>query len=332
MRILVTGGAGYIGSHVVKELLTAGHSLLTLDNLATGHRASLVGGKFIECDLKNKKRLQEIFEQFQPQALIHLAADSLVGESVERPQQYYHNNLLGSINLLDVMLDYGLKKIVYSSTAAVYGEAQEIPLREDSPTNPTNPYGRSKLYFTRIMQDYERAYGLRFISLRYFNASGADPSGRMGEDHNPETHLIPIVLERALGLREELVVFGTDYQTRDGTCIRDYIHVSDLARAHLLAVEALAKGHSGAIYNLGSGTGYSVQEVIETAREITGSKIPCREGDRRPGDPPVLIASSELIKKELGWQPEYQDLKLMIETAWRWHRNNPQGYRGRESN
>ncbi len=326
MNILVTGGAGYIGSHVVKEILKTGHKPFILDNFSKGHKEAVTGGEIINGDLKNTDFIEDLFQNYKFDSVIHLAADSLVGESVERPDKYYQNNLIGSINLLEAMKKSNVDKLVFSSTAAVYGEAKEIPIKENSITDPKNPYGRSKLFFENILSDYDQTFDFKYISLRYFNASGADPDGNIGEDHNPETHLIPIVLETALDKREKLEIYGTDYDTRDGTCIRDYIHVNDLAKAHILAVEALEAGESSNIYNLGSGSGYSVKEVINTAREVTGKKIIAEPADRRPGDPPVLIASSAKIKEDLNWQPEFEDLEKIISTAWNWHKNNPNGF------
>lgn len=326
MNILVTGGAGYIGSHVVKEILKTGHKPFILDNFSKGHKEAVTGGEIINGDLKNTDFIEDLFQNYKFDSVIHLAADSLVGESVERPDKYYQNNLIGSINLLEAMKKSNVDKLVFSSTAAVYGEAKEIPIKEYSITDPKNPYGRSKLFFENILSDYDQTFDFKYISLRYFNASGADPDGNIGEDHNPETHLIPIVLETALDKREKLEIYGTDYDTRDGTCIRDYIHVNDLAKAHILAVEALEAGESSNIYNLGSGSGYSVKEVINTAREVTGKKIIAEPADRRLGDPPVLIASSAKIKEDLNWQPEFEDLEKIISTAWNWHKNNPNGF------
>ena len=326
MNILVTGGAGYIGSHVVKGLLDTKHQVVTYDNLQKGHQKAVLGGEFVEGDLADKEKLDETFKKYDIDAVIHLAADSLVGESMENPAKYYRNNVVNGLNLLDAMMENNVKNIVFSSTAATYGEVKEMPITEDLPKEPTNVYGRSKLFFEKIMKDYDNAYGLNYVSLRYFNASGADESGKIGEDHDPESHLIPIVLQKALGTRENLAIFGTDYPTRDGTCVRDYIHVSDLAQAHILAVEALENGKESSIYNLGNGDGYSVKEVIETASEVIGREIEAVEGDRRAGDPATLIASSKKIQKELGWEPKYGDLKTIIETAWKWHKEHPEGF------
>ena len=326
MNILVTGGAGYIGSHVVKELLATEHQVVTYDNLQKGHQDAVFGGEFVTGDLADKQLLADTFKKYDIDAVIHLAADSLVGESMENPAKYYHNNLINGINLLDVMIEHDVDKIVFSSTAAVYGEVEEMPITEEIEKEPTNVYGRTKLAFEQVMKDYQQAYDLKHISLRYFNASGADESGEIGEDHDPETHLIPIVLQKVLGQRDELAIFGTDYPTRDGTCVRDYIHVTDLAQAHILAVEALNEGQESTAYNLGNGDGYSVKEVIETASEVVGNNIDAVEGERRAGDPAKLIASSNKIKDELGWTPQYGDLKTIIATAWNWHQNNPQGF------
>ncbi len=320
MNILITGGAGYIGSHVGKKLLEAGHQVITLDNLSKGHHQAVLGGKFIEGDLADKKMINQVMVDEKIEAVIHLAAFSLVGESMEKPGLYYYNNVTNGLNLLEAMVNNGVKYLVFSSTAAVYGEPREVPIPETHPTKPGNTYGESKLIFEMMMARYSQIYDLKYISLRYFNAAGADPEGKIGEDHHPETHLIPIVLQKALGLREKLFIFGDDYPTSDGTCIRDYIHVVDLADAHMLAVKALAGGMDSRIYNLGNGEGYSVKEVIDTASEIVGKEIIAEKGPRRTGDPAVLIASSEEIKRELGWKPLYPNLKKIIETAWKWHK------------
>ncbi len=326
MKVLVTGGAGYIGSHVVKGLLESNHQVVIYDNLQKGHKDAVLGGVFVEGDLADKKLLANTFKEYQIEAVIHLAADSLVGESMENPAKYYQNNLVNGLNLLDVMIEHDVKKIVFSSTAAVYGEIEQMSITEESPKQPSSVYGKSKLFFEKVMADYDQAYGLRHISLRYFNASGADISGQIGEDHNPESHLIPIVLQKALGLREKLAIFGTDYPTKDGSCVRDYIHVTDLAQAHILALEALEQGELSSVYNLGNGDGYSVKEVIKTASQVVGKEIEAIEGERRAGDPATLIASSAKIKEELGWEPKYNSLETIIETAWNWHQHHPQGY------
>lgn len=326
MNILVTGGAGYIGSHTVKELLAEGHHVVTLDNLSKGHRAAVSGGEFVRGDLQDTDLLQAALRDYDINAVVHFAADSLVGESMEQPAKYFQNNIANGLNLLNAMVRQGVRHIVFSSTAAVYGEPAEMPITEDFPKAPTNNYGLSKLMFEQILSTYEKAYGLKSVSLRYFNAAGADPAGEIGEDHNPETHLIPLVLQAALGIRNKITVFGSDYPTPDGTCIRDYIHVTDLARAHILALKALAAGERGGVYNLGNGTGFSVREVIDVARAVTGRSIPVAEGNRRPGDPPALVAGAERAVRELGWRPEYHDLRTIVETAWKWHREHPGGY------
>ncbi|MFW6006833.1 MAG: UDP-glucose 4-epimerase GalE [Halanaerobiales bacterium] len=320
MKILVTGGAGYIGSHVARCLIEEEHDIVVLDNLVKGHREAVAGGKFIKGDLENLDLLNKIMQKEDIEGVIHLAAHSLVGESMENPGKYYQNNVSNGVNLLEAMVDNGVEHIVFSSTAAVYGEPEEIPITEEHPLKPTNTYGESKLFFEKILKRYNQIYDVNYCSLRYFNAAGADPSGEIGEAHDPETHLIPIVLQKALGEREELYIFGNDYPTRDGTCIRDYIHVNDLAQAHILAIESLARGKESNIYNLGNGEGYSVKEVIDTASEVVGKKIEAKDGERRPGDPAVLVASSEKIKKDLNWEPEYPDLETIIKTAWEWHR------------
>jgi UDP-glucose 4-epimerase len=316
MRVLVTGGAGYIGSVVTEELVNDGHDVVVYDNLSKGHRGAVVeGAAFVEGDLLDADKLRQTLNDNRTDAVIHMAAFSLVGESVEKPAKYYQNNVVAGLVLLDTMRDCGVSRIVFSSTAATYGEPEKQPIVESDPTNPTNPYGESKLTFERAMNWYERAYGLRYASLRYFNAAGA--SEKCGEDHDPETHIIPITLQAATGKRPHVEIFGDDYPTADGTCIRDYIHVIDLARAHILALDVLSE--RSAIYNLGcGGDGYSVRDVIETARRVTGKDIRVRMGPRRAGDPAVLIASSDKIKSELGWQPQFQDLGVIIESAWKW--------------
>ena len=321
MNILVTGGAGYIGSHVLKALLKEGHRVITLDNLQKGYREAVTGGKFIEGDLADKKLLNKIMKEDEIEGVIHLAADSLVGESMEKPGKYYMNNFANGINLLQAMINNDVKNIVFSSTAAVYGEPDEIPIKENNKTEPTSTYGESKLFFEKALKRYDDTYGLKYASLRYFNAAGADPEGEIGEAHDPETHLIPIVLQTALGIRDKIYIFGDDYPTNDGSCIRDYIHVNDLAAAHLLALEALAEGKESSIYNLGSGEGYSVKEVIDTVKEVTGRDFEVEVSERRAGDPAVLIASSDKIQKELDWQPKYTELEKIISTAWQWHKS-----------
>ncbi|MFZ7125014.1 MAG: UDP-glucose 4-epimerase GalE [Desulfobacterales bacterium] len=318
-HILVVGGAGYIGSHMVKALLEAGFWPVTLDNLSRGHRELVPGGEFIEGDLSDTVLLDRLFSRFPIDAVLHFAADSLVGESVTRPLQYYRNNVAGTLGLVEAMVRNDVDALIFSSTAAVYGEPGAAPISETHPCRPTNPYGATKLAVERMLADCEAAYGLRSISLRYFNAAGAHESGTIGERHRPETHLIPLVLETAAGLRDRIRIFGEDYPTPDGTCVRDYIHVSDLAQAHLLALERLLNGAAGAVYNLGNSKGYSVREVIDSARRITGRPIDTEPAERRPGDPAVLVAASDRARGELGWRPRYESLETIVETAWAWH-------------
>ncbi len=326
MSILIVGGAGYIGSHVVKQLNEAGFATVVYDSLKKGHREAVLSGDFIQGDILDTNRLSQVFRKHQIEAVMHFAADSVVGESVESPLAYFENNVAGTINLLKIMINFEIKRFVFSSTAAVYGEPEQIPIMEDNPTKPTNPYGESKLMIEQILSRCDEAYGLRYISLRYFNAAGADPSGILGEDHQPETHLIPLILQVALGQRENINIFGTDYPTPDGTCIRDYIHVTDLAKAHILALQALIEGKISTVYNLGNGKGYSVKEVIETTRKVTGHKIPTIETKRRLGDPSILISSSAKAFHELNWKPELSNLETILSTAWQWHKNHPNGY------
>lgn len=326
MNILITGGAGYIGSHTVKELVKAKHNAIVLDNLSKGHREAVLTAKFVHGDTGNKKLLAKLLVSEKIETVIHFAASSLVGESMTKPAEYYRNNLVNGLSILDAMCEAKVKNLVFSSTAAVYGEPVEIPILEDNPTIPTNTYGATKLALENAMNWYSQAYGLKCISLRYFNAAGADPEGELGEDHNPETHLIPLVLKTALGQAPDIKIFGNDYTTPDGTCIRDYIHVTDLAIAHILAVEALANGAKADTYNLGNGLGYSVQEVIRTTEEVIGKELSKQIIERRPGDPAVLVASSDKIKSELNWKPSLNDLRTIIETAWQWNRAHPKGY------
>ena len=324
--ILVTGGAGYIGSHTVKLLQEHGYRVLTYDSLELGHEEAVTGGTIIHGDLLDLDGLEETFNHFPLDAVIHFAAYASVGDSVANPDKYFRNNIIGGMNLINVMRAHNVENIIFSSSAATYGEPLHIPIEESHPQNPTNPYGESKLAFERILKWYDVSYGMKSISLRYFNASGADPEGRIGEDHNPEEHLIPIVLQTALGQRESVKVFGTDWDTPDGTCIRDYIHVNDLADAHIRALHALEKGTQTTAYNLGSGDGHSVKQVIETAEQVIGRKIPWEEAPRRPGDPARLVASSDKIKKELKWKPHFPELHTIIEHAWQWHSAHPNGY------
>jgi UDP-glucose 4-epimerase len=326
MAILVCGGAGYIGSHMVAALLEKGEEVVILDNLQKGHRDAVLGGKLYEGDLRDRAILDKVFTENNIDAVIDFAADSLVGESVTEPLKYFENNVGGTLSLLRAMRDYGVKNIVFSSTAATYGEPESIPILEEDKTFPTNPYGESKLAVEKILKWCDNAYGIKFTALRYFNAAGAHESGKIGEDHSPESHLIPLILQTALGQREKIMIFGDDYKTEDGTCIRDYIHVMDLASAHLLAVDRLRKGGESRIYNLGNGTGFSVKEVIEVARKVTGREIKAEIAPRRAGDPAVLIASSKKAVEELGWKPRFNSLETIIQTAWNWHVNQPKGY------
>lgn len=328
MSILVAGGAGYIGSHMVAELLEAGEDVVVLDNLQKGHREAVLGGSFYEGDLRDDGFLDEVFGENDIEAVIDFAADSLVGESVADPLKYYNNNVVSTLNLLTKMKEYGVKNIVFSSTAATYGEPEEIPIPETHGTLPINPYGETKLAVEKALKWADNAYGIKYVAMRYFNAAGAHTSGMIGEDHDPETHLIPIIMQVALGKREALQIYGNDYETPDGTCIRDYIHVTDLAKAHWLALENLRKGGSSAIYNLGNGKGFSNREILNIARKVTGIDIKEIAAPRRPGDPAMLVASSEKAKRELNWKPEFDDLETIIGTAWKWHRDHPNGYRG----
>ncbi len=317
--ILIVGGAGYIGSHVNKFLSERGYETLILDNLTKGHRESVKWGRFIEGDLGDRRLLGRILTRYDVEAVMHFAAFTDVGESVQKPGDYYRNNVMNTLNLLDSMRENGVSKFIFSSTCAVYGNPSEIPITEEHPLNPISPYGRSKLMVEEVLRDYSDAYGLSYVSLRYFNAAGADPEGEIGELHDPETHLIPIVLDAAMGLRDSVRIFGTDYPTPDGTCIRDYIHVMDLADAHWRALEYLEGERSG-VFNLGNGNGFSVREVIETCREVTGASIRAVEDERRPGDPPELVGSSERALEILGWRPVFTELEEIIKTAWNWHR------------
>jgi UDP-glucose 4-epimerase len=327
VRILVTGGAGYIGSHAVRMLVEAGHDVTVYDNLGLGHRKAVGKARLVEGDLLEREKLETTLREQKIEAVMHFAAFAAVGESVVDPAKYYQNNIIGSITLLEAMRAADVKRIVFSSTTATYGEPKTIPITEAEPQLPINPYGFSKVVVERALADYEHAYGFAYAALRYFNAAGASPSGEIGEDHTPETHLIPIVLQVALGQREKVTIFGTDYPTPDGTCIRDYIHIDDLATAHLQALEMLKSG-SPLKLNLGIGRGYSVKEVIDACRKVTGHKIPNDVGPRRAGDPPELIANSSLAQKTLGWKPKYTDIDVIVDTAWRWHSSHPNGYGG----
>ncbi|MDZ4820075.1 MAG: UDP-glucose 4-epimerase GalE [Planctomycetota bacterium] len=325
MRILVIGGAGYIGSHTARILKQRGHEVIVLDNMVFGHRDAVGDLPLIKGDLSDRALLETVFRECKIEAVIHFAAFAFVGESVTDPAKYYQNNLVNTLTLLDAMRACDVKRIVFSSTCATYGVPARVPIDEELPQDPINPYGRTKLAIEWALKDYSSAYGLGFAALRYFNAAGASPVGDIGEDHHPETHLIPLVLQVALGQRSHIEIYGTDYPTPDGTCIRDYIHVDDLAEAHALAAAKLADG-SQLIYNLGTGHGYSVREVIDICREVTGKPISVKESPRRPGDPPVLVASAEKANRELGWKPRYPELRQIVETAWRWHESHPQGF------
>lgn len=324
MRVLVTGGAGYVGSHAAKQLAQSGHDVLIVDNLAEGHRSAIGDLPFISASLLEPARLIDAMKMHKTEAVMHFAAFAYVGVSVQDPAIYYHNNIVGSLTLLAAMREAGVDRIVFSSSCATYGNPQRIPLTEDHPQNPISPYGFTKLVIERALADYSHAYGLGYAALRYFNASGAATDGTLGEDHDPETHLVPLILQVALGQREAVDIFGADYPTPDGTCIRDYIHVDDLATAHVAALEKLKPGMQLKL-NLGTGHGASVQEVIDLCREITGRPIPARTVARREGDPPQLVADASAAKRELGWQARYS-IREIIESAWAWHREHPNGY------
>jgi UDP-arabinose 4-epimerase len=324
MRFLVTGGAGYIGSHTCKALAASGHIPIAYDNLVYGHPWAVRWGPLEKGDIADRQRLDQVIKQYQPEGVIHFAAYAYVGESVQDPAKYYRNNVGGSLSLLEAMRDHGIPYIVFSSTCATYGVPERIPIPESHPQRPINPYGQSKLMVEQILRDFRVAHGIQSISLRYFNAAGADPETEIGEAHDPETHLIPLVLDAASGQRPHITIFGDDYDTPDGTCIRDYIHVTDLAQAHVLAVEALATHQSvQPAYNLGNGQGFSVKEVIATAEAVTQRGIPVQIGARRPGDPPRLVGDASAIMQDLGWKPDYADLTQILATAWRWHQKQP---------
>lgn len=319
MAILICGGAGYIGSHVNKQLHKEGYETIVLDNLIYGHREAVKWGIFEQGDLKNIEDIEQVFQKYPIEAVFHFAAYAYVGESVSEPEKYYYNNVVNTLNLLKVMKKYDCRKIIFSSTCATYGEPEAMPITEELPQNPINPYGMSKLIVEKILKDYYHAYGIQFVVLRYFNAAGADPDGELGESHLPETHLIPLVLDAAAGKRSDIKVFGTDYDTPDGSCIRDYIHVYDLAAAHLLALHHLEKGNNSDFFNLGNEKGTSVLEVVDTVRKITGKKFRITLTDRRPGDPSKLVGSHQKAKKILGWNPIYGDIEIIVRHAWKWH-------------
>ena len=333
MAILVLGGAGYIGSHMVDRLVEAGQEkVVVVDNLVTGHRAAVhADAVFYEGDLADQDFMRKVFKENPDiDAVIHFAAYSLVAESMEKPLKYFDNNTSGMVKLLEVMNECGVKYIVFSSTAATYGIPEEIPILETTPQNPINPYGESKLMMETIMKWSDQAYGIKYVPLRYFNVAGAKPDGSIGEDHGPETHLLPIILQVAQGVREKIMIFGDDYNTPDGTNVRDYVHPFDLADAHLLAVEYLRKGNESTAFNLGSSTGFSNLQILEAARKVTGKEIPAEKADRRPGDPDTLIASSEKARTVLGWKPQFDNIEKIIESAWAWHSSHPKGYDDRD--
>ncbi len=325
MRIFVTGGAGYIGSHTVKDLLAHGHDVRVVDNLVMGHRAAVPPEQLVVMDLKDTGHLDQLMLEHRTEAVVHFAADAAVGESVTDPAKYYRNNLITSLGLLECCRRHKVERFVFSSTCATYGLPDAVPMTEETPQRPINPYGNTKLAFEMALSDYAGAYPFGFAALRYFNASGAAGDGSLGEDHTPETHLIPIVIQAAMGKRPHVTIFGTDYPTPDGTCVRDYIHVEDLASAHRLALDKLTPG-AALKYNVGIGRGYSVREVIRTVEEVTGKPVAVQEGPRRPGDPPALVAGADKIRHELGWEPRWPELRGVVESAWRWHRAHPEGY------
>lgn len=328
MAVLVCGGAGYIGSHITKLLLETGKEVVVLDNLQTGHREAVdFRAKFIQGDIRDKDILDKVFTENKIDGIIDFAADSLVGESCLEPLKYYENNVGGTTSLLQSMIKHKVKNIVFSSTAATYGEPKNIPIVESDETNPTNPYGETKLAVEKLLKWSRNAYGINYTIFRYFNVAGADKTAKIGEAHLVETHLIPLILQVPLGKRDKIVIYGDDYKTKDGTCVRDYIHVEDLADAHIKGLERLEKGGESSIFNLGNGEGFSVREVVKCVEEVTGQKIPIEIGKRREGDPAILIASSKKAMEELNWKPKYGDLNKIVESAWNWHKNNPDGYK-----
>lgn len=318
MRVLVVGGAGYIGSHMVKMLHGAGHEVITLDNLSSGHRDAVLGGVFIEGDLADTNCLNKVFMEHHPEAVMHFASFIQVGESVRKPDIYYRNNVTNTLNLLDTMLKFDVKKFIFSSTAAVFGEPDYVPIDEAHPNRPLNPYGRSKLMIEQVLADYAKAFDFRSVCLRYFNAAGADPEGQLGERHDPETHLIPLILQAASGRRENIQVFGRDYDTPDGTCIRDYIHIVDLCSAHLAALDYLLQGGESDRFNLGNGSGFSVQEVLDAVQKVSGRSVTVIDGPRREGDPARLVADSKRARSILKWKPVFTDLETIVQHAWQW--------------
>lgn len=331
MAILVAGGAGYIGSHMVKDLIEHGEDVVVADNLSTGHRDAInPKAKFYEGDIRDRKFLDDVFDNEDITAVVHFAAFSIVPESMSKPLKYFDNNTGGMITLLEAMRDHNIKYIVFSSTAATYGVPEHMPIKETDPQNPINPYGLSKLMMEKMMAWADKAYGIKFVALRYFNVAGAAPDGTIGEDHGPETHLVPIILQVAQGKRKELSIFGDDYNTPDGTNVRDYVHVMDLADAHILAIKYLEAGNKSNAFNLGSSTGFSNKQMLEAAREVTGKPIPAKMAPRRPGDPDSLVAASDKARTILGWKPKYDDVHDIIATAWKWHSTHPKGYDDRD--
>ncbi|MBC1729358.1 UDP-glucose 4-epimerase GalE [Listeria seeligeri] len=327
MSIIVLGGAGYIGSHAVAELVNRGYNVVVVDNLKTGHKEAIhEKAKFYQGDIRDKDFLSSVFEREIVDGVIHFAASSLVGESMEEPLQYLNNNVYGTQILLEVMEQFGVKNIVFSSSAATYGEPERVPITESMPTNPESTYGDTKLIMEKMMKWCDKAYGMKYVALRYFNVAGAKSDGIIGEDHQPESHLVPIILQVALGQREKLAIYGDDYNTPDGTCIRDYVHVEDLIDAHIRSLEYLENGGESNIFNLGSSKGFSVQEILGAARSVTGKNIPAEVVARRAGDPGTLIAASDKARDVLGWEPTYTDIKDIIATAWKWHESHPNGY------
>lgn len=331
MAILVAGGAGYIGSHMVKDLIEHGEDVVVADNLSTGHRDAInPKAKFYEGDIRDRKFLDKVFDNEDITAVVHFAAFSIVPESMSKPLKYFDNNTGGMITLLEAMRDHNIKYIVFSSTAATYGVPEHMPIKETDPQNPINPYGLSKLMMEKMMAWADKAYGIKFVALRYFNVAGAAPDGTIGEDHGPETHLVPIILQVAQGKRDELSIFGDDYNTPDGTNVRDYVHVMDLTDAHILAIKYLEAGNKSNAFNLGSSTGFSNKQMLEAAREVTGKPIPAKMAPRRPGDPDSLVAASDKAREVLGWKPKYDDVHDIIATAWKWHSTHPKGYDDRD--
>lgn len=321
MAILVCGGAGYIGSHINKQLNREGYETVVFDNLIYGHREAVKWGTFVKGDLADEADIEAVFSAYKIDAVFHFAAYAYVGESVKEPEKYYYNNVVNTLNLLKVMKRHGCSQIIFSSTCATYGEPKKLPITEDMPQNPINPYGMTKLTVERILKDYQKAYGMQFVVLRYFNAAGADPDGEIGESHDPETHIIPLVLDAASGKRKDIQVFGTDYDTPDGSCIRDYIHVTDLADVHIKALHYLEEGNPGDCFNLGNTIGTSVLEVVESVKRVTGREFKVIRSERRQGDPAKLVGSSDKARKVLGWEPKYGDIDMIVAHAWKWHEN-----------